>query len=83
VTDDKFEGEFSDNGKEAVELVIAIFCGITTADAARVVPVIVADDVGMGVGVTVTPDRLIGLLTVAGEAGISVMDGAEEKALAV
>lgn len=63
---------------------VGITIAVATLDAVIVVLLVVAeeDSVGNGVGVTVTPERLIGLLVVtadADEAGINVIDGEEEK----
>jgi hypothetical protein len=63
---------------------VGITIAVATLDAVIVVLLVVAeeDSVGNGVGVTVTPERLIGLLVDtadADDAGINVIDGEEEK----
>jgi len=84
VTDD-IGAEFSGN---ALALTATFGCvGITiavaTLDGVIVVLFVVAEDnVGKGVGVTVTPERLTGLFvedTEVAVAGINVIDGEEEK----
>ena len=88
VTDDN-EFEFTDDNE--VGLTDTAGCvGITIAVAKvegvnGVLLVAAEDRVGKVVGVTVTPERLTGLfiagvdVAVAGEAGIKVIDGEEEK----
>ena len=85
VTDDS-EAEFIDGNVLALTATagcVGITIAVASLDAVILVLLVVAEDkVGKGVGVTVTPERLIGLFVAdvdVVEAGNNVIDGEEEK----